>query len=60
MPKGTRKRRWLAVIVAAAIGIGIGLFAGYALGRLHHRGEGLPKPLPVRIEPPERLNDLPR
>src|SRR6516165_3021744 len=60
MPRGTKKKRWpvfVAFLVVAAIGIGIGLLVGYALGRLH-RGEGPPKPL--RIEaPPELLRHPP-
>jgi hypothetical protein len=39
----------VAFLGTAAIGAGIGLLGGYALGRLHHRGEGPPKPLPVRV-----------
>jgi hypothetical protein len=52
MPTGIRKRRCFVVVAflgAAAIGIGVGLLVGYVLGRLH-RGEGPPKPLPVRVE----------
>jgi hypothetical protein len=52
MPRGRKKRHWLPIVaflLVATSGIGIGLLIGYALGRLH-RGEGPPKPLPVRIE----------
>ena len=62
MPRGTRKSRWLMVVAflgTAAIGMGIGLLGGYVIGR-SHRGEGPPKPLPVRAELTEPPNDLPR
>ena len=62
MPGGTRKRRWLIVVAflgAAAIGMGIGLLVGYALGR-SHRGDGPPKPLSVRVETARAAERLPR
>ena len=46
----------VAFLGTAAIGMGIGLLGGYVLGR-SHRGEGPPKPLPVRVEPAGLLND---
>jgi hypothetical protein len=41
--------RWF-VVVAFLGGAAIGIVIGYALGRLHHRPEGPPKPVQVRIE----------
>ena len=38
------------VVVAFLGGAAIGIVIGYALGRLHHRREGPPKPVQVRIE----------
>ena len=48
----------VAFLGTAAIGIG-DRFAWRLLGR-SHRGEGPPKPLPVRAELTEPPNDLPR
>jgi hypothetical protein len=60
MPGGTRKRHWLIVVTflgADAIGMGIGLLVGYALGRAHTEETDRLNRFPCALNQPELLND---